>query len=61
MRMFKIVGFKLGVARPVFSKTVSIPDYLDSDVRDYVGTVLLKALMKSDFISIRWVEKKEAR
>jgi hypothetical protein len=47
----KIIGFKVGVARPTYNKTV------ESGISDFdLGSIIYDALEKSDFLSIRKVE-----
>lgn len=56
----KIVGFKVGVPKPTYNKTIEVRDPeqrkgledIDGDAL-MIGLVLMKALSKSDFISIR--------
>ena len=55
----KIIGFKVGVTRPTYNRTIELdeeafwepmrPDALD------LAKVVYKALVKSDFLSIRKV------
>jgi len=55
MITIKIIGFKVGVKRPVYNKTIKIPDNINPAEMGYIGVILREAVMKSDFISIRRV------
>jgi len=47
----KIIGFKVGVARPTYNKTV------EAGTCDFdIGNIIYDALEKSDFLSIRKVK-----
>jgi len=55
----KIVGFKVGVARPTYNKTLhmiwSEEDGLASQIYG-LGYEIARALQKSDFLSIRKID-----
>jgi hypothetical protein len=60
----KIIGFKVGVSRPTFNRTLSYQEldkgnpglaYLFGD-QDHIGLAIIKALEVSDFLSIRKVD-----
>lgn len=51
----KIIGFKVGKARPVFNRTIDINDINMCEL----GELLYTALDRSDFLSIRWVQESE--
>jgi hypothetical protein len=64
----KIIGFKVGVSRPTFNKTLEYNKWLDKtsnklkgmDIlfgdQDIIGLCVIKALQVSDFLSIRKVD-----
>jgi len=47
----KIIGFKVGAARPAYNKTLD-----DTEPPHVIGKAILKAFEKSDFLSIRKVD-----
>lgn len=56
----KIVGFKVGVARPVYDRTIeyqeeSLTPAERVAVQDEIGYRINEALQKSDFLSVRKV------
>ena len=57
----KIIGFKVGATRPTYNKTMNLENdvafaLLAKNERHYVlGKEVYKALVKSDFLSIRKV------
>jgi len=51
----KIVGFKVGVARPTYNRTVEASLAPDVFAQSEIGHAVVMALRKSDFLSIRKV------
>jgi len=49
----KIIGFKVGKARPTFNRTVD----LNNVSMTKLGELLHTALDRSDFLSVRWVKE----
>jgi hypothetical protein len=56
----KIIGFKVGVSRPTFNRTIEVinplsPIGIENDAT-IIGKAVTFALSKSDFLSIRKVD-----
>jgi len=52
----KIVGFKVGVARPTYNRTFDLSRIPEQCGYEDLGHTIMRALEKSDFLSIRKVE-----
>jgi len=52
----KIIGFKVGKARPTYNKTLDATYFTVDTLPEKLGRYVQEALMKSDFLSIRRVE-----
>ena len=53
----KIIGFKVGKARPTFNRTIDINNVSMAEL----GELLYTALDRSDFLSVRWVKEDSAK
>jgi hypothetical protein len=51
--IIKIIGFKVGVARPTFNRTLDLSRIPEQLTYEDLGHAIMSALEKSDFLSIR--------
>jgi len=53
----KIIGFKVGVVRPTYNRTIDLSRIPNQCSMDEFGRVVAQAIRKSDFLSIRRLKK----